>query len=210
MIRICYQIIALALVFGYSSEVLASRTCSYSHGPKAGQWQYFPPGIPITETAVGNPCTDGMGSFGYAIPDPWQQAPQTPYPQQTYPQQPYPQQPFPQPQPHPQQGGLPQFPTTPSGIAGALGGNREAQLAAECSTAGNPQMVGSCIATRLTQAELQKCKQGIGTSNGCFGPNNTIRIHLENAISDITKGPGDHHDLVGKEGFTCKKLGICL
>lgn len=46
-----------------------SRTCSYNAGPKAGQTEYFPPEIPITPAIVGQPCQDGMGSWGYAVQD---------------------------------------------------------------------------------------------------------------------------------------------
>lgn len=47
-----------------------STTCKYSMGPKAGRTQYFRPGTPgLTPAMIGGPCTDGMGSFGEAIPD---------------------------------------------------------------------------------------------------------------------------------------------
>ena len=95
-------------------------------------------------------------------------------------------------------------------VAGALGANREMQLAAECSAAGAPQAVGACIAGRLTAEEIQKCNNGIGSPGGCFGPSNTLRQAVENALSDLTKGPGDHNDLTGREGYTCKHLGLCL
>jgi len=110
----------------------------------------------------------------------------------------------------------PGFPSTPQPIgyrgqvAGALGANREMQLAAECSAAGTPQAVGVCIAGRLTAEEIQKCSNGIGSPNGCFGPSNTLRQAVENAVSDLTQGPGDHNDLTGREGYTCKHLGICF
>jgi hypothetical protein len=94
--------------------------------------------------------------------------------------------------------------------AGLLGANREMQLAAECSSAGEPRAVAACIAARLTAEELQKCKNGIGSANGCFGPNNTLRVHLENSVKDLTQGPGESNDITGREGFTCKQLGICF
>jgi hypothetical protein len=94
--------------------------------------------------------------------------------------------------------------------AGALGANRESQLAAECAMLKEPSSIGACIAGRLTTNEVQKCKNGIGTSNGCFGPNNSLRKALENALSDVTKGPGESNDLVGREGYTCKHIGLCF
>lgn len=41
-----------------------SNTCSFLTGPRAGQIQRFSQAAPI---AVGNPCHDGLGSFGTAI-----------------------------------------------------------------------------------------------------------------------------------------------
>lgn len=47
-----------------------STTCKYNSGPKAGQIQYFPPDTPgLRPAQVGQSCTDGMGSWGVAIPD---------------------------------------------------------------------------------------------------------------------------------------------
>lgn len=46
-----------------------SRTCSYVGGPKAGTEQYFPPSVPIIPARIGDPCHDGMGSWGYAVAD---------------------------------------------------------------------------------------------------------------------------------------------
>jgi len=52
------------------SDSGVSTTCRYSMGPKAGRTQYFRPGTPgLTPALVGQPCTDGMGSWGAAIPD---------------------------------------------------------------------------------------------------------------------------------------------
>ena len=75
-------------------------------------------------------------------------------------------------------------------VAGLLGANREMQLAAECTSAGHPKAVASCIAVRLTAAEMDKCKNGIGSANGCFGPNNTLRLHLEGAIAAAQRESG--------------------
>lgn len=46
-----------------------SRTCRYTGGPRAGETEYFPPDVPITPARIGQSCTDGMGSFGFAIAD---------------------------------------------------------------------------------------------------------------------------------------------
>jgi hypothetical protein len=102
------------------------------------------------------------------------------------------------------QGGI------PGRLAGALGANPEIQIASECAAAGSPMAVAACTSSRLTTRELQKCGNGIGTPDGCFGPNNTLRRHLENAVGDVVNGPGPSNDLVGREGFTCKSLGICF
>jgi hypothetical protein len=45
-----------------------STTCKFTIGPRAGQTQYYPPGMPgLIPVVVGGPCTDGAGSMGYAI-----------------------------------------------------------------------------------------------------------------------------------------------
>ena len=150
----------------------ASRTCQFTAGPRAGRSFYFPLHMPITEAPVGAPCTDGMGSFGYAIPDqaagqqPYQQSPQQyPQPQQYYP--PAGQQQYPQPNPAPQ--GYQNGPA-PQGL------NREAQITAQCvARNGVTQAGAACIAASLTTIEINKCfSQGVGGS-GCFGDNNTLR-----------------------------------
>ena len=47
-----------------------STTCEYSRGPKAGETEYFEPGTPgLRPARVGSPCTDGILSFGVAVPD---------------------------------------------------------------------------------------------------------------------------------------------
>lgn len=56
--------------------------------------------------------------------------------------------------------------------------NPEQQIALGCaiSTGGNPKAFAICTAGRLTARELDKCWQnGIGTDDGCFGPNNELR-----------------------------------
>jgi hypothetical protein len=90
--------------------------------------------------------------------------------------------------------------------------NPEMQMAVECVTAskGNPKAAAVCTAGRLTQAELDKCKKGIGTAGGCFGPNNDVRKFVENGIKDLSQGPGDNNDLFGKNGAAAKILGAPL
>lgn len=75
--------------------------------------------------------------------------------------------------------------------------NPELNVALNCgmATSGNPVAMAACTATVLTENELEKCQNGFGTANGCFGPNNTVRKHVENAVSDIVQGPGPSNDL---------------
>jgi hypothetical protein len=60
-------------VFGGGSKpedhlIEYSTTCKFTVGPRAGQSQYYPPGTPgLIPVVVGGPCTDGVGSMGYAI-----------------------------------------------------------------------------------------------------------------------------------------------
>jgi hypothetical protein len=60
-------------VFGGGSKpedhpIEYSTTCKFTVGPRTGQTQYYPPGMPgLTPAVVGGPCTDGVGSMGYAI-----------------------------------------------------------------------------------------------------------------------------------------------
>jgi hypothetical protein len=61
--------------------------------------------------------------------------------------------------------------------AGQLNLNTEAQIAVQCAvaTGGEPYAFTSCAGGQLTARELDKClMNGVGGSNGCFGPNNTI------------------------------------
>ncbi|MDU0343962.1 hypothetical protein [Bosea rubneri] len=61
--------------------------------------------------------------------------------------------------------------------------NPETQMAAECvAQYGVSKVAVACAATRLTVAEFDKCKNGIGSQNGCFGPNNTLRRAIEDNL----------------------------
>ena len=62
--------------------------------------------------------------------------------------------------------------------------NPESQTTATCvAKYGFSKVAAACAAARLTADEFEKCQRGIGTSNGCFGPNNSIRRHLEDQIN---------------------------
>ncbi|MNK16210.1 hypothetical protein D3C87_343710 [compost metagenome] len=55
--------------------------------------------------------------------------------------------------------------------------NPETTIALECAatTGGQPKLFVACAGGRLLERELEKCfSGGIGTPNGCFGPNNSI------------------------------------
>jgi uncharacterized protein YecT (DUF1311 family) len=76
--------------------------------------------------------------------------------------------------------------------------NQEWMIAAQCaaSSGGVPVTAAACTAGWLTLNEFGKCfSQGIGGS-GCFGPGNTIVVAVNNAIHDVTKGPGENNEVV--------------
>ena len=75
--------------------------------------------------------------------------------------------------------------------------NEEWRIAAECavSSGGEPISFAGCTAGRLTIRELTKCLTG-EVGRDCFGPNNTIVIAMNNAFSDLTRGPGKNNDIV--------------
>jgi hypothetical protein len=67
--------------------------------------------------------------------------------------------------------------------------NREWAVAVKCigMSGGQPLVAAGCTTGPLTINEVEKCKRGIGTDDGCFGPNNTIISAfstLETAIKD--------------------------
>lgn len=76
--------------------------------------------------------------------------------------------------------------------------NEEWRIAAECaaSSGGEPISFGVCTGGRLTVRELTGCLSHPIGSDGCFGKGNTIRKFVENAISDITNGPGENNEIV--------------
>jgi hypothetical protein len=56
--------------------------------------------------------------------------------------------------------------------------------------------------------ELPKCVNGVGVPGGCFGPNGEIIKAVRNAVNDVTHGPGDHNDVVGRKGWLRQRLGF--
>jgi hypothetical protein len=65
----------------------------------------------------------------------------------------------------------------------------EQQIALNCavSTGGEPRAFAVCTAGRLAARELAKCwTGGIGTSDGCFGPNNEI-VRFANNVDDVAR-----------------------
>lgn len=69
--------------------------------------------------------------------------------------------------------------------------NPETTIALECAatTGGQPKLFVACAGGRLLERELDKCfSGGIGTSNGCFGPNNSITQaydQIENQLRNV-------------------------
>lgn len=117
-----------------------------------------------------------------------------------------------QPMPFPQMG-----PAGPMGVPTGIvprDGQIVAQIAQGCN--GEP----TCMAAAWGSVEVQRCAQGIGVPGGCFGPNgeimkvlNRVLPHnwqpttiINNARNDITNGPGENNDLVGKNGWVCQTL----
>jgi hypothetical protein len=94
-------------------------------------------------------------------------------------------------------------------VMAGLNLNAEALMALECAQAsgGNPTTFAGCTGGRLMAAELDKCFQnGVGGSNGCFGPNNFFTEQFNNIGQAVaanfgpghvmTRGPGQNHELV--------------
>lgn len=88
----------------------------------------------------------------------------------------------------------------------------EQQVFADCAikTGMQPYAMAVCVGGTLTVNELQKCIDvGVG-GNGCFGDNNTLVLHVQNAWKDVTVGPGSSNDLVGADGWTARTGGNVL
>lgn len=104
--------------------------------------------------------------------------------------------------------------------ANSLNMNPETQIIVGCAmaTGGEPYAFAGCAGGQLTTRELNKClTNGVGGSNGCFGPNNDIIKALggtgqwlagqfgpnntlvntwNNTVNDLRNGPGPNHEAV--------------
>lgn len=104
--------------------------------------------------------------------------------------------------------------------ASSLNLNPEMQIVAQCAVAsgGEPYSFAGCAGGQLTTRELNKCfTHGVGGSQGCFGPNNTIVQAFSGvgnylgqqfgpnndivrtwntAVNDLQHGPGPNHEVV--------------
>jgi hypothetical protein len=89
-------------------------------------------------------------------------------------------------------------------------------IAQQCG--GNPY----CIAGAWATVEVQRCRNGIFVSGGCFGPNGEImkvanrflphnlqpQVIINNARHDIQHGPGNTNDVTGRDGWLRQRLGF--
>lgn len=68
--------------------------------------------------------------------------------------------------------------------------NREWAIAVRCigQSGGEPFAAAGCTVGRLTMNELGKCRNGIGTDDGCFGPNNTLIREVDRLAEAIGLG----------------------
>jgi hypothetical protein len=79
-----------------------------------------------------------------------------------------------------------------------LGLNPEMQIALTCAVAsgGEPMTFAGCAGGQLGQRELAKCWQnGVGTDQGCYGPNNSIRKFFDGVDSQLRTMLGSNNDL---------------
>ncbi|QOZ24136.1 hypothetical protein XH93_11540 [Bradyrhizobium sp. CCBAU 51753] len=77
--------------------------------------------------------------------------------------------------------------------------NKEIAIVAKCAESSNGQafVALGCAAGALTQREFNKClANGIGGADGCFGPNNTVRITVQNILNDLEHGPSNSNEVV--------------
>ncbi|MCJ2043974.1 MULTISPECIES: hypothetical protein [unclassified Methylobacterium] len=71
----------------------------------------------------------------------------------------------------------------------------EQQIALSCAvtTGAEPHAFAVCAGGQLMQREIDKCFQhGIGTDQGCFGPNNEYRKFLRGVDGQVRTAFGDH------------------
>jgi hypothetical protein len=81
-----------------------------------------------------------------------------------------------------------------------LGLNPEAQIALTCAatSGGEPTVFASCAGGQLAQRELDKCWQGgVGTQDGCYGPNNSLRKFFDNVDGQLRTMLGENNALYG-------------
>ncbi|REG28647.1 hypothetical protein ATI61_108185 [Archangium gephyra] len=81
-----------------------------------------------------------------------------------------------------------------------LGLNPETQIALTCAatSGGEPTVFASCTGGQLAQRELDKCWQGgVGTKDGCYGPNNSLRKFFDNVDSEVRTMLGEKNALYG-------------
>ena len=121
-----------------------------------------------------------------------------------------------------QGNGLGPPPGTGSGIHGLPGAGllpQDGQIAGTIaqSCGGEPR----CMALAWGSVEVQRCRNGLGTEGGCFGPNGEImkivnrflpqhlqpNVIIKNMESDLNNGPGENNDLVGCNGFVPRLFG---
>jgi hypothetical protein len=72
--------------------------------------------------------------------------------------------------------------------------NPEQQIALSCAitTGAHPYPFATCTGGRLTAREIEKCWQnGIGTDQGCFGPNNELRKFSQQLDDQARRAFGD-------------------
>jgi hypothetical protein len=126
----------------------------------------------------------------------------------------------------PMPGGQPGFgqpgPAMQPSLAGLPGagmlpqdGQIVAAIAQQCG--GNP----ACMGGAWGAVEVQRCRNGIGTAGGCFGPNGEImkainrvvpqnlqpNVIAHNVQNDIQHGPGPNNDFVGCNGAVNRFFG---
>lgn len=112
-------------------------------------------------------------------------------------------------------GCLQKYPTSDMFFICAGTGNGltpEQQIWVRCGMQSGPNAyaIAGCVGGALTQRELEKCvKYGIGGRHGCFGRDNTAVKVITNAFHDVTRGPDQNNDLVGRKGWTCVHLLGC-
>lgn len=87
-------------------------------------------------------------------------------------------------------------------------GSEELAVVAECAVYASTGwgFVG-CVAGQLTLEELTKCANGIGTKNGCFGPNNDVRNFIEDLAHFAFTGTKAAWVLEAKLAFALPRVG---